>query len=39
LNKDGAVDIITATNRGTFIFWGKPRAGAGKPAPAPPASK
>jgi hypothetical protein len=24
LNKDGAMDIVTATNRGTFIFWGKP---------------
>ena len=24
LNKDGAVDLITATNRGTFIFWNKP---------------
>jgi hypothetical protein len=23
LNKDGAVDIITSTNRGTFIFWHK----------------
>jgi hypothetical protein len=23
LNKDGAMDIVTATNRGTFIFWGK----------------
>ncbi len=23
LNKDGAVDIITSVNRGTFIFWGK----------------
>lgn len=23
LNKDGAVDIITSTNRGTFIFWNK----------------
>jgi hypothetical protein len=23
LNKDGAVDIITSTNRGTFIFWGQ----------------
>ena len=21
LNKDGAVDLITSTNRGTFIFW------------------
>jgi hypothetical protein len=28
LNGDGAVDIITSTDRGTFIFWGKPRAGA-----------
>jgi hypothetical protein len=26
LNGDGAVDIITSTNRGTFLFWGKPRA-------------
>jgi hypothetical protein len=25
LNKDGAVDIITSVNKGTFIFWGKPR--------------
>jgi hypothetical protein len=25
LNGDGAVDIITSTDRGTFIFWGKPR--------------
>jgi hypothetical protein len=23
LNKDGAMDIVTATNRGTFVFWGK----------------
>ena len=23
LNKDGAVDIVTSTNRGTFIFWGR----------------
>ncbi len=23
LNNDGAIDIITATNRGTFIFWNK----------------
>jgi hypothetical protein len=22
LNKDGAVDIMTSTNRGTFLFWG-----------------
>jgi hypothetical protein len=26
LNKDGAIDIVTSTNRGTFIFWGKPAA-------------
>jgi hypothetical protein len=26
LNKDGAVDVVTSTNRGTFIFWGKKRA-------------
>jgi len=24
VNKDGAMDIVTSTNRGTFIFWGKP---------------
>jgi hypothetical protein len=29
LNRDGAMDIVTSTNRGTFIFWGKPGA---KPA-------
>jgi len=32
LNKDGAMDIITSTDRGTFIFWGKPRASSKKPA-------
>jgi hypothetical protein len=21
LNKDGAMDVATSTNRGTFIFW------------------
>jgi hypothetical protein len=26
LNGDGAIDIITTTDRGTFIFWGKPNA-------------
>src|SRR5580692_2797743 len=26
LNKDGAIDIVTATRFGTFIFWGKPGA-------------
>lgn len=29
LNKDGVMDIVTATKLGTYIFWGKPRA---KPA-------
>jgi len=27
LNKDGAMDIVTATRFGTFIFWGKQRPG------------
>jgi hypothetical protein len=26
LNKDGAMDIVTSTKLGTFIFWGKARA-------------
>ena len=26
LNKDGAVDIVTATRFGAFIYWGKPHA-------------
>lgn len=26
LNKDGALDIITSGNRGTFVFFGKPSA-------------
>ena len=26
LNHDGAIDIVTATRYGTFIFWGKPGA-------------
>ena len=26
LNKDGAVDLVTSTKLGTYIFWGKPRA-------------
>jgi hypothetical protein len=25
LNKDGAMDVITSTNQGTYIFWGTPR--------------
>lgn len=35
LNGDGAIDLVTSTDRGTFIFWGQPRAaakGAGRPA-------
>ncbi len=24
LNKDGAMDIVSSSSRGTFIFWGKP---------------
>ena len=37
LNKDGAMDIVTATRFGTFIFWGRPhpktgaQTGNGKP--------
>jgi hypothetical protein len=31
LNGDGAVDIVTSTDRGTFIFWNT--APAAKPAP------
>ena len=26
LNKDGIVEVITPTDRGNFIFWGKPRS-------------
>ena len=28
LDKDGAIDIITSTKRGTFIFWNNWRKGA-----------
>ena len=35
LNKDGVMDIVTATKLGTFIFWGKPRTGTAKAAAAP----
>lgn len=38
LNKDGAIDIVTSTDRGTFIFWGKPRTRTAK-QPAAPARK
>ena len=25
LNQDGVIDIVSSTNRGTFIYWGKPK--------------
>jgi hypothetical protein len=25
VNKDGRMDILAATNRGLFVFWGKSR--------------
>ena len=28
LNKDGAIDIVTGTKLGTFIFWGNPHSSA-----------
>ena len=31
LDMNGTVDIVTSTNRGTFIFWNKPDASSGKP--------
>lgn len=30
LNGDGALDIVTATNRGTFVFWGSAKRVKGK---------
>jgi hypothetical protein len=30
LNKDGAVDVVTSTSRGTIIFWGRGKAAAAK---------
>jgi hypothetical protein len=32
LNKDGALDIVTSGNRGTFVFFGKPSAQKKRPA-------
>jgi hypothetical protein len=29
LNKDGAMDIVSGSKLGTFIFWGKPHTGKG----------
>ena len=34
LNKDGALDIVTSVNRGSFIFFNRWKAGEAKPAPA-----
>jgi FG-GAP-like repeat len=34
LNNDGAIDIVSSTDRGTIIFWGKPHTGAAKAAAA-----
>ena len=36
LNNDGAIDIVTSTDRGTFIFWGKPRTSTSRQPPASP---
>ncbi len=33
VNKDGALDILTSGDRGTFVFWGKPAANATKATP------
>jgi len=30
INKDGRMDIVTATDRGLFVFWGNPRRSATK---------
>ncbi|MEO8596078.1 MAG: FG-GAP-like repeat-containing protein [Candidatus Solibacter sp.] len=32
VNKDGVMDVITSTDRGTFIFWGRKTAAAGAAA-------
>jgi hypothetical protein len=34
LNKDGAMDVVTATRFGTFIFWAQPAGGATPVSPA-----
>jgi hypothetical protein len=42
LNHDGAMDIVSPTDRGLNLFWGKPRAATAataKTAPAPAAKK
>jgi hypothetical protein len=30
LNGDGIVDIVAATKRGLYIFWGQPASSKGK---------
>jgi hypothetical protein len=32
LNNDGAIDIVTSTDRGSYIFWGKPGANRASPS-------
>jgi hypothetical protein len=39
LNGDGAMDIITSTMKGTFIFWGKPDAKRAVEQKTPPAKQ
>jgi hypothetical protein len=39
LNGDRAIDVVTSTKFGTFIFWGTPRAAAAKTVAAVPARK
>jgi hypothetical protein len=34
LNKDGVMDVVTSTSRGTIIFWGKGPAKPGATAAA-----
>jgi hypothetical protein len=33
LNKDGALDVMTATSRGGHIFWNTPRGGSRRSSP------
>ena len=38
LNHDGAIDIISSTDRGTFIFWGKPNGKSAQARPSKPSA-
>jgi len=38
MNKDGIVDVLTTGANGSFIFFGKPRPGMRRTAPAPASS-